>query len=125
MKKGLLILLIFILVFPAARAEIEERKYGNTTWYYVTPGLYEIGEDIPAGSYDMRIESGVLPCDIAFSMTLTEEGVPDLTDPYSYFLTYNSTNWSQGAHPVISTISGGYLLIKWRNCRLYPVPMGY
>ena len=126
MKKYLALLLVLALLLPAACvAEVEKVTIGLSTYYRVDPGLYEIGVDIPSGTYDVRADASDDPLTLSFSELLDFEDKPDLSYYYSWQISVMSRKWAGGCHPVIMFTSFGYFLVEGKSCRLYPVETGY
>lgn len=126
MKKLLsLLLVLLVLASSLALADVEKVMVGLSYHYRLTPGLYEIGVDIPAGTYDVRADAGEDPLVLSFSELLDFEDKPDLSYYYSWQISAFSKKWAGGCHPVIMFTSFGYLLVEGKNCRLYPVETGY
>lgn len=127
MKKVLCLLLVLALLLPACAiaAEVEKVTMGSSTWYVVQLGLYEIGVDIPSGTYDVRAGSGEETLTLSFSELLDNENKPDLSFFYSWQISVISRKWAGGCHPVIMFTSFGYFLVEGKSCRLYPVETGY
>lgn len=126
MKKYLSLLLVLALLLPAACvAEVEKVTIGLSTYYRVDPGLYEIGVDIPSGTYDVRANASDDPLILTFSELLDAEGKPDLSFFYSWQISAFSRKWKGGCHPVIMFTSFGYFLVEGKSCTLYPVETGY
>ena len=126
MKKILSLLLVLSLLLPACCfAEVEKVTVGGSVFYRLEPGLYEIGVDIPAGTYDVRAEAGDVPLILSFSELLDFNDQPDLSYFYSWQISVLSKKWAGGCHPVVMFTSFGYFLVQGKSCRLYPVETGY
>lgn len=109
----------------AAYSKAERNGSGISLNYKLEPGLYQIGDEIPGGTYDVRYSDTDEPFILTYSDVLGADGKPDLDFFYSYKLSFSTHKWHGGAHPVIMLDSAGYLLVEGRSCRLYPVEMGY
>lgn len=128
MKKVFIVLMLLSLLIPVtASAEVSKIEWGNSYWFRITPGLYEIGKgkDIEPGTYDVRFDGGDDALTITFSETLADDGAPDLELFYSFRISTFSKQWGGGSHPVIVLPLYGFLLIEGQDCRFYPVKSGY
>lgn len=126
MKKLLSVLLALVLFLPAAAvADVEIMGFGSSVWYVLQPGQYEIGKDIPAGTYDVRCSAEDDALVLTFSQMLDENGDLDMSWFYSFQITVSAGQWKGGCHPVIYMPSYGYLTVQGPRCRLYPVALGY
>lgn len=120
MKRILVFTLCLFLLIPSAIAE-SKLKPGSMGEYTLEPGIYEIGVDIPAGYYDIRIKGLDLYCLIRVSQYMFE-GQLDTSKDYSFTFTFASpNNYWQGCHPNILLTESTYLQIENSPCVFYPI----
>ena len=119
MKRFLLILLALLLLIPSALADVTVQSDGSLI---VTPGIYEVGKDIPGGYYDVRMKGLKFICSIRYASMLKDDGTLDMDSLWAWDLNFMSTgNYWQGCHPNILISDGCYLEIMGSYCTFYPI----
>lgn len=125
MKRMIILVLIFLLLLPAAEAEIKKVELWGETYYYAEPGIYRIGEILPSGTYSVWWPGSYTTLIINYSDYAAEDGTPDLSAHFAYNCAFFSSSWPNGAHPVINVNKFGVLQILGASCSLYPVKSTY
>lgn len=119
MKKLLIVLLICLL---SSAGLAEESKYFDLNYgdfFDLEPGVYEVGKDFQSGNYDIRFNGMDQNATISYSFELDDSGMPDLTNQYSFSLTFESASnwWNIGGFLV--NLFPGYLRIENCPCRMW------
>ncbi|NLG58531.1 MAG: hypothetical protein GX540_08965 [Clostridiales bacterium] len=112
MKRIILLLVICLLLIPAALAD-------KNIPIKLEPGIYEIGKDLPSGHYDVRFKGLDYIIRINYSSQLKEDRSLDMMNFYSYSLSYSAKDWWQAVYPIIYVLDGGYLQIEHSSCELW------
>ena len=114
-KLFICVIVLFIVTACSALADAPIRQER----YVLSPGIYEVGKDIPRGHYDVRFVNMNSIAGISYSDRLTEDGKLDLDWLYSYSLLYTA-QWNQGMYAVITLPDGGYLEVEYSTLAFYP-----
>lgn len=119
MKRFLCLMLCLLFVSSAsAGQERFNLKYGD--FFDLEPGLYEVGKDFQDGKYDIRFIGMDKSISISYSYDLNLDGTLDLSNIYSFSLTFNSdSNWWNASGFLVNLFSPGYLLIENGTCRMW------
>lgn len=114
------ILLILITFFSLAFADAVQ--IGPDGEYTLPPGRYTVGEDIPAGYYDIRIKGLDEYCTIRYSIQENLDGTLYMDSVNAFEMTFRSnSNYWQGCHPNILLVDYSFLEIENSYCVFYPI----